>query len=98
MRVFLSRGQRVFVLSYHSSSLLPGSTEYVRSPSDLSGFLSRIEKFLDFFIGKLGGISMTPSELRAALPHGPQPRPSLPQHQQQRAATTLLGKASSAEE
>ncbi len=65
MRGFLSRGRRVFVLSYHSSSLLPGSTEYVRSQSDLSGFLSRIEGFLDFFIGELGGVSMTPSELRS---------------------------------
>jgi hypothetical protein len=90
MRAFLSRHQRVFVLSYHSSSLLPGSTEYVRSQSDLSGFLSRIEQFLDFFIGKLGGISMTPSEVRAVLPQGQQRHPSLPEHQQQPAAKTRL--------
>ena len=96
MRAFLSRGHRVFVLSYHSSSLLPGSTEYVRSQSDLSGFLSRIEQFLDFFIGKLGGISMTPSEVRAVLPQGQQHHPSLPEHQQQPAAKTRLDGAGSA--
>jgi hypothetical protein len=90
MRAFLSRGHRVFVLSYHSSSLLPGSTEYVRSQSDLSGFLSRIEQFLDFFIGKLGGISMTPSEVRAVLPQEQRHHSSSPEHQQQPAAKTRL--------
>jgi len=63
----LARGNRTFVFSYHSSSLLPGSTGYVQSPSDLSGFLHTIEEYLEFFIGELGGVSMTPSELRAAL-------------------------------
>jgi hypothetical protein len=63
----LSRGNRTFVFSYHSSSLLPGSTEYVRSPAALSRFLRTIEGFLEFFLGELGGVSMTPSELRAAL-------------------------------
>jgi hypothetical protein len=66
-QTLLSRGNRTFVFSYHSSSLLPGSTQYVRSPSELSRFLHTIERYLQFFIGELGGISMTPSELRAAL-------------------------------
>ncbi len=93
LRAFLSRGNRVFVLSYHSSSLLPGSTEYVRSQADLSGFLSRIEKFLDFFINKLGGISMTPSELRAVLAPGQQFRPLALEHQPHSAPAALLGEA-----
>jgi hypothetical protein len=63
----LRRGRRVFVLSYHSSSLLPGNTEYVRSSSDLSAFLRTIEQYLELFIGELGGVAMTPSELRAVL-------------------------------
>ena len=66
-RTLLSRGNRTFVFNYHSSSLLPGSTEYVRSPSELAGFLRRIEGYIEFFIGELGGVSMTPSELLAAL-------------------------------
>ena len=66
-QTLLSRGNRTFVFNYHSSSLLPGSTEYVRSPSELAGFLRRIEGYIEFFIGELGGVSMTPSELLAAL-------------------------------
>lgn len=66
-RTLLRRGNRVFVFSYHSSSLLPGNTEYVRTPAELSRFLRTIEQFLEFFIGELGGTSLTPSELRTAL-------------------------------
>jgi hypothetical protein len=63
----LSRGNRAFVFSYHSSSLLPGNTQYVRSEPELSSFLRTIERYLQYFFGELGGISMTPSELRATL-------------------------------
>jgi hypothetical protein len=67
MQTLLARGNRIFVLSYHSSSLLPGSTQYVRSQLELSRFLHTIEQILEFFMSDLGGMSMTPSELRAAL-------------------------------
>ena len=63
----LSRGNRAFVFSYHSSSLLPGNTEYVRSASELSRFLHTIAGYLEFFMREIGGISMTPTDLRAAL-------------------------------
>jgi hypothetical protein len=63
----LSRGKRAFVFSYHSSSLLPGNNEYVRSSSDLSRFLHTIAGYLEFFMGEIGGISMTASDLRAGL-------------------------------
>lgn len=66
-RALLSRGQRVFVLSYHSSSLLPGNTQYVRSPAELSAFLRTIEQYIEFFLAEIGGVTMTASELRAAL-------------------------------
>jgi hypothetical protein len=76
MRALLVRGNRTFVLSYHSSTLLPGSTRYVRSQSELSGFLRRIEEFLEFFVGEVGGVSMTPSQLHAALPEVPARQPA----------------------
>lgn len=63
----LLRGQQVFVFSYHSSSLLPGSTQYVRSRSELSEFLERIAGYLQFFMVEIGGISMTPGQLLATL-------------------------------
>src|SRR6185437_7233641 len=39
VRALLARGTRVFTLAYHSSSLLPGSTPYVRTAADLDRFL-----------------------------------------------------------
>jgi hypothetical protein len=73
-RTLLARGNRVFVVSYHSSSLLPGNTQYVRSPAELSQFLRRIEEYLEFFIGELGGAPTTPAELWTALQAGRQAR------------------------
>src|SRR5205814_8693510 len=63
----LAQGKRVLVFSYHSSSLLPGNTDYVRSESDLALFLRRITEYLDFFMSELGGVCMTPIEFRAIL-------------------------------
>ncbi|MBV9481333.1 MAG: WalW protein [Acidobacteria bacterium] len=63
----LNRERRVFVLSYHSSSLLPGNTEYVRSADDLGRFLATLAAYLQFFSEELSGTFMTPTELRSAL-------------------------------
>jgi hypothetical protein len=51
----LQAGHRVFALSLHSPSFVPGGTPYVRSAGDLTAFMSRIEAFLDFFFGEVGG-------------------------------------------
>jgi hypothetical protein len=60
----MRRGHRSFTLSYHSPSLMPGSTPYVRDAKELEAFMARIRAYLDFFFGELGGIAMTPMELR----------------------------------
>ncbi|HLY45599.1 MAG TPA: glycosyltransferase [Stellaceae bacterium] len=66
------QGQRVFVISYHSSSLKIGETRYVRSAADLARFLSWIEGFLEHFFGKHNGRAATPEIIlrraRAAAP------------------------------
>ena len=67
-RDLLARGNRVFSFNYHSSSLLPGYTPYVRNAGDLDRFLGKIASYLEIFFGELGGVSMTPGEFRAALP------------------------------
>jgi hypothetical protein len=61
----LRKGHRVFSFTYHSPSLAPGNTPYVRSEADLRAFLRRIEQYLDFFIGDLGGRAATPFEIKA---------------------------------
>ncbi len=75
-RHLLGRGLRVFSLSFHSPSLEPGWTPYVRSASDLERFLDRLRRFLDLFLGELGGVATTPLELKRRLtaPGGSGPR------------------------
>jgi peptidoglycan/xylan/chitin deacetylase (PgdA/CDA1 family) len=64
----LDQGHRVFVFSYHSPSLAPGNTPYVRSERDLDVFLGRLDAYVAWFLGPLGGRSATLSELPALLP------------------------------
>ena len=49
------RGHRLFSLTYHSPSLAPGNTPYVRDEADLARFLAAIEQVLTFFRDRLGG-------------------------------------------
>jgi hypothetical protein len=60
----LRRGYRVFSLTFHSPSLAPGNTPYVRDVAQLHSFLRRIEQYLDFFMTELGGRPATPFEVR----------------------------------
>jgi hypothetical protein len=64
-RALLRKGYRVFSLTYHSPSLVPGNTPYVRSEADLRDFLTRIEQYLKFFIEEVGGRPATPFEVKA---------------------------------
>lgn len=60
-------GLRVFSFAFHSPSVEPGHTPYVRSQSDLNSFLDRCRRFFEFFLGELGGSPSTPLELRDLL-------------------------------
>ncbi|MBV8937331.1 MAG: polysaccharide deacetylase family protein [Alphaproteobacteria bacterium] len=64
-RALLRKGHRVFSFTYHSPSLAPGNTPYVRSEADLHAFLERIERYLRFFIEEVGGRAATPFEVKA---------------------------------
>lgn len=63
-RAMHADGHRVFALSLHSPSLVPGGTPYVRTERDLDAFLASIEGFLEFFFGELGGVATNPLALR----------------------------------
>ncbi len=67
-RTLLADGLRVFSLTFHSPSVEPGHTPYVRSDADLQVFLSCIERYFEFFFGELGGVASTPERFRRALP------------------------------
>ncbi|HEY1299387.1 MAG TPA: glycosyltransferase [Stellaceae bacterium] len=64
-RALLREGHRVFSFTYHSPSLAPGYTPYVRNEADLRAFLQRIEQYLEFFTGEVGGRPATPFEIKA---------------------------------
>ena len=60
----VQRGCRTLTLSYHSPSLAPGHTPYVRTQQDLDVFLRSIESFCSFFFTDLNGVAATPTEFR----------------------------------
>jgi hypothetical protein len=62
-RFLIRCNHRVFSLCYHSPSLTPGSTPYVRNEEDLRSFLGWLDAYLEFFIGELGGISVLPMDV-----------------------------------
>src|SRR6266567_1018677 len=68
IRSLANRGHRMFVLHYHSPSLAPGNTPYVRTERDLAELLGRIEKVCRFFFREFGGLPGNPADLvRPAL-------------------------------
>lgn len=60
-------GLRVFSFAFHSPSVEPGNTPYVRSQRDLDHFLSHCRQLFDFFIDELGGQPITPLQLKIQL-------------------------------
>jgi len=67
VRTLYREGLRVFSFAFHSPSVEPGCTPYVRSESDLNHFLDRCRKFFDFFFGEMGGVPSTPLEIKRKL-------------------------------
>ncbi|MBI5435115.1 MAG: polysaccharide deacetylase family protein [Planctomycetes bacterium] len=71
-----ARGQRVFTFTFHSPSLMPGGSSYVRSDDDLRRFLERCRRYFDFFLGEFGGRSLSPLALRDEFAARHVPRPT----------------------
>jgi glycosyltransferase involved in cell wall biosynthesis len=55
VRNMVSTGHKVFILTYHSPSLEPGNTPYVRTVEERDHFLRWLDEFLDFFTTEIGG-------------------------------------------
>jgi hypothetical protein len=62
-----ARGHTFFTLTYHSPSLAPGHTPYVRKQADLQAFLASLEAVLLHFRDRLGGTFTTLTRYRDAL-------------------------------
>ncbi len=63
-RALIADGLRIFSLTFHSPSVVPGHTPYVRRQADLDTFLACIERYLAFFFGELGGVASSPETIR----------------------------------
>jgi glycosyltransferase involved in cell wall biosynthesis len=63
VRALLKRGTRIFIVSYHTPSLVPGNTPYVRSMADRERFLNWFDEFYAFFLEEIGGQAATPSDI-----------------------------------
>ncbi|MBC9180286.1 glycosyltransferase [Pseudoroseomonas ludipueritiae] len=83
VRHMLAHGHRVFTLTYHSPSLEPGNTPYVRDLAQRDRFLDWLDEFYTFFREEAGGRNATWQEVRfgaataqaGGLPGGPLERP-----------------------
>jgi glycosyltransferase involved in cell wall biosynthesis len=63
-RHMYAAGHRVFVLTYHSPSLEPGNTPYVRSAEDVQRFLGWLDAYYAFFREEIGGRCASWREVR----------------------------------
>lgn len=66
-RSLYSEGVRTFTWSFHSPSVEPGHTSYVRNKSELQTFLDSFKRFFDFFFDELNGEASSPLKLRQTL-------------------------------
>ncbi len=79
-RALRARGCDVFSLTYHSPSLVPGHTPYVRDGADRERLITTIGDYCAWFRDEIGGRFMALSAIGAALsPAAILPSPSLQQ-------------------
>ena len=56
-------GLRTFALTFHSPSLKPGCTRYVRTEAERDAFLDTINRYCDFFFTEMSGRPTTAEDL-----------------------------------
>ena len=66
-RSMLRRGARAFSWTFHSPSLKPGCTPYVRTEAELEEFLDATRRYFEYFFGPaVEGVPATPLSIRDA--------------------------------
>ena len=63
IRAMLSRGQRQFVLHYHSPSLAPGFTPYGNTAAQADEIVGRLDTVCRYFFEVVGGVPGNPNDL-----------------------------------
>jgi lipopolysaccharide biosynthesis glycosyltransferase len=67
-RSLLRDGQRIFQLTFHSTSLVPRSAPYVRTDLERDNFIGWIRQYLQFFRDEVGGVPVVPDQVFADMP------------------------------
>ncbi len=62
-----NKGVRTFTWSFHSPTVMPGTTDYVRNEKDLKYFLDSFRHYFDFFFNTMRGETTTPTSLKVFL-------------------------------
>lgn len=57
-------GLRIFSFTLHSPSMQLGCTPYVSNDAERRALLQHIKDYFHYFLGEMGGIAMTPHEVR----------------------------------
>jgi hypothetical protein len=65
VRFMLADGHRVFTVSYHSPSLVPGKTPHVRTAAEVDRFLAWLDAFYAFFAEEVGGRCVSWRDVRS---------------------------------
>ena len=66
-RSLLGNGCEVFSLTYHSPSMVPGHTPYVRSAAELERFIGTVHDYCAWFRDEVGGQFMGVSQMSQSL-------------------------------
>lgn len=66
-QVLLAKGTRILSFTFHSPSLKPGSTPYVRDGADLERFLGDFRSYFNYFFDEIGGVARTPLEVKRLI-------------------------------
>ena len=66
----VNKGCKVLTLSFHSPTVRPGCTPYVKNSKDLAEFLAKISNYIDYFISEYAGITLSPEGVYRVLNSG----------------------------
>lgn len=61
------KGVRTFTWSFHSPTVMPGTTSYVTNEKELKNFLDSFHRYFDFFFNTMNGVATTPTKLKSQL-------------------------------
>lgn len=57
----LAQGERIFTWSFHSPTVVPGNTVYVKNEREKQQYLDSFRRYFDYFFNDLGGQATTPT-------------------------------------